>query len=166
MRYGTYSDEIGYTPADDFATVFMGVDIVGPNHKGMSLPPEVLEDMETQEADDDGVGEFRTYVRSDHGYRSPAVTQLGRVWPAETGLDIDNVVTKSLKSKTARSRYQALQNAEQMELDFQELRDSIEAGQVDEFVEAEGILSEQLRPGRTVERAFEEGLQAMLGDFS
>lgn len=165
MRYGTYSDNLGYAPADDFAIVFMGVDMVGPNHKGNSLPPDVVEDIETEATEDDSVDEFRAYVRSDHGYRSPAVTQLGRVWPSETGLDIDDVVTKSLGSKTARSRYQAIQNAEQMELDFQKLRNAIEAGQVDEFVEDEGIPADQLRPGRTVERAFEEGLQAMLGDF-
>jgi hypothetical protein len=166
MRYGTQTDELGYIPAADYAACYMGIDILGGNHKGKRLPPDVIEEIEIDNGDDEGVDEFRIYDRTLPGYREPLVTELGPHWPENTGLNVDDVVTDSVGSKNARGRYQSIINAEQMELDLQDLRKAIEENRVQEYNEEQNVPDELVNPGRSVFRAFDEGFQSTIGEWT
>lgn len=158
-RRGKLDRELGYYPAADFATLMMGVDIIGGNYSGPNWPPEVFEDMET----DDG---FNLFLRDISGYIRPPINKIDSHAPEETDIDIEDLKEKSMGSDQAQRRFEKLINAEQMGLELVEFRSALEEGTTPEFIHERHMASEILNAGEAVREAFEQGFQSTIGDFT
>lgn len=167
MRIGTEKKHQPHIPAANFATVFMGIDIIGENHSSQPLPEEVVDEVVDDESEEDSrAPKFTFFDRNEYSYRELTVTKLGRSWPEPTALDIDTVVRGSLGSDAVRRRMQWLLSAEQMELELKEFRESLAEGTANDYLSENPVPSELIEAGKDVRASFQAGLeQRALGEF-
>lgn len=157
MRPGTYDSDLGYIPAADVAAIRMMIDIIGGNHTGPRIPPDV--DVGEREG-------FRIYDTEVSAYRNVDLSDLRDHWPEESALDVDEVMNRSEDSKRHRNRYETLVNSETIEMELGRLRWCLDEGLEDRFFEVREDADEILRAGSAVRRGFDDGLEAPIGEYT
>jgi hypothetical protein len=114
---------LGFRPAMNFAPSGVGFDIIGENHIGLQVDPSEMEGgEEAPQMDEDFV---RLFDREAITFAEVLIDEIDSVWPAESGLDADDLQGVS---SGIRSRRRKLFNAEQLSLALQDLRDELDAG--------------------------------------
>jgi hypothetical protein len=158
-RKGDFDKDRGYTPAADFATVTMGFDILGGNHATPDWPKEVFEQIEMNE-------NFQVYRPSIMGYLDSPLDRLERNLPDKSTLDTKETLAKSTTSDAIRRRIQKIVNAELQALNLVELREALEKGETDEYLDERHVAGGLLDAGEAVREAFDAGAQATLGEWT
>lgn len=158
-RRGDFDDALGFTPAADFATVMMGVDIIGGNHSTPDWPKEVFEQIERN----DDVQVFRPEIM---GYIQSPVDRLHKNVPDESTIDIETMAEESATSYTTRNRYQKILNAEVQSLDLLELRNALDEGISADYLDARHIAEEFIGAYERVRDAFDEGEQTQVDEWT
>lgn len=159
VRRGKFNENLGYTPAVNIASVALGIDIVGGNHSTPDWPEEVFENMEKN-------NDFDVYCPEIMGYIKSPPERLQKNIPDNSTIDISDVAKRSAMSSTTRRKYQKILNSELQSLDLAKLREALENGTLDEFIESRRIVDEFLNAGQAVKAGFEEGAQSQLGEFT
>lgn len=157
----------GVFPAANFASVGLGVDVVGENHIPPRLPKAVREKLEESDSGE-AETEFHFFDKDAVTFRDIPLGELSTHWPDDTALGLERVLERAQASDQERGRMETLFNAEQMALAMSELQHSLDDGTVREYLETrEGITEDVIDAFDSVRDSFDAGRdQSGLHEFS
>lgn len=144
---------LGFRPAMNFAPAGMGFDIIGEDHTGLSVSPEVMGGEDDPMMDEDFV---RLFDREAIALVEVPLDELEEFWPEETGISPDEY---RAGSTGVRRRIRKLVNAEQLALALRDLREAIDADEdVFEYLrDRVGVTPEMRETFQEMRASFENG---------
>lgn len=156
----------GVYPAANVAAFGLGIDIVGETHVPPRGPPEMFEP-EEGEVQEELPQTFTLFRKEEWTAERIALEDLADEWPSDSSFDVDRALERARAGGAAKSRVEALVNAEQMALAARELREELLEGDVLAYIESkDGITEAVVEAFRQVRESFDDAQdQSGLSDF-